>query len=417
MPTHRSDFVRTLAERGFIHQCTDLDGLDLALSGPPRVAYIGFDATADSLHTGHLMQIMPLRWLQRCGHKPIVLIGGGTTRIGDPSFRNSSRPLLDDVQIAANVAGLRQIFDRYLTFGDKATDAVLVNNADWLDTLHFIPFLRDVGRHFSVSRMLSFDSVRTRLDREEPLSLLEFNYMILQAFDFLELSRRHGCVLQMGGSDQWGNIVNGMELGRRVDQRQLFGLTTPLLTTASGTKMGKTAGGAIWLNAARLAPYGFWQFWRNTEDADVGRFLRLFTDLPLDEIEHLEALGGAEINVAKAVLANEVTKLAHGEDAALKATEAAQAAFSGSEALDGLPTIRVERVAFERGVGVVDLLVAAGLAGSKGEARRLIAGRGARLNDEVIDDESVVVTLDDLRRDGLKLSYGRKRHVVIRADA
>ncbi len=274
VPTHRSDFVRTLAERGFIHQCTDLDGLDLALSGPPRVAYIGFDATADSLHTGHLMQIMPLRWLQRCGHKPIVLIGGGTTRIGDPSFRNSSRPLLDDVQIAANVAGLRQIFDRYLTFGDKATDAVLVNNADWLDTLHFIPFLRDVGRHFSVNRMLSFDSVRTRLDREEPLSLLEFNYMILQAFDFLELSRRHGCVLQMGGSDQWGNIVNGMELGRRVDQRQLFGLTTPLLTTASGTKMGKTAGGAIWLNAARLAPYGFWQFWRNTEDADVGRFLR-----------------------------------------------------------------------------------------------------------------------------------------------
>ncbi len=378
MPTHRSDFVRTLAERGFIHQCTDLDGLDLALSGPPRVAYIGFDATADSLHTGHLMQIMPLRWLQRCGHKPIVLIGGGTTRIGDPSFRNSSRPLLDDVQIAANVAGLRQIFDRYLTFGDKATDAVLVNNADWLDTLHFIPFLRDVGRHFSVSRMLSFDSVRTRLDREEPLSLLEFNYMILQAFDFLELSRRHGCVLQMGGSDQWGNIVNGMELGRRVDQRQLFGLTTPLAAHYRvGDEDGQDSG---WCDLAQRGSPGAIRVLAvlaqhrgrgcRTVPAPVHR-------LPLDEIEHLEALGGAEINVAKAVLANEVTKLAHGEDAALKATEAAQAAFSGSEALDGLPTIRVERVAFERGVGVVDLLVAAGLAGSKGEARRLIAGRGS----------------------------------------
>lgn len=327
MTAPRSDFVRALGERGFIHQCTDLDGLDGALSGPPRAAYIGFDATADSLHCGHLMQLMPLRRLQRCGHKPVVLIGGGTTRIGDPSFRDSSRPLLDDAQIAANVAGLRQIFSRYLTFGDGATDAVLVNNADWLDALHLIPFLRDVGRHFTVNRMLSFDSVRTRLDREEPLTLLEFNYMILQAFDFLELSRRHGCILQMGGSDQWGNIVNGMELGRRVDQSQLFGLTTPLLTTASGTKMGKTAGGAIWLNADRLAPYGFWQFWRNTEDADVGRFLRLFTDLPLDEIERLEALEGPEINAAKAVLAHEATKLAHGEAAALDAAGTAREAF------------------------------------------------------------------------------------------
>ncbi|TNC14162.1 tyrosine--tRNA ligase [Methylobacterium terricola] len=416
MPAHRSDFVRALAERGFIHQCTDLDGLDVALSGPPRAAYIGFDATADSLHTGHLMQVMPLRWLQRCGHKPIVVIGGGTTRIGDPSFRDSSRPLLDEAQIAANVMGLRQVFGRYLTFGDGATDAVLVNNADWLDALHLIPFLRDVGRHFTVNRMLSFDSVRTRLDREEPLTLLEFNYMILQAFDFLELSRRHGCILQMGGSDQWGNIVNGLELGRRVDQRQLFGLTTPLLTTASGTKMGKTAGGAVWLNADRLAPYGFWQFWRNTEDADVGRFLRLFTDLPLDEIARLEALEGTEINAAKAVLAHEATKLAHGEAAALAAAGAAREAFSGGAALDGLPTIVVERDAITRGISVVDLLVAAGLVGSKSEARRLIAGRGARLNDAMVSNGDAVVTIADVGAAGMKVSYGRKRHVVVRID-
>lgn len=414
MLTHQSNFVRTLSKRGFVHQCTDLDGLDSALNGPPAAAYIGFDATADSLHTGHLLQLMSLRWLQRCGHKPIVLIGGGTTRIGDPSFRDSSRPLLDDAQIATNIAGLESVFTRYLTFGDGPTDAVLVNNADWLDPLRFIPFLRDVGQHFTVNRMLSFDSVRTRLDREEPLTLLEFNYMLLQAFDFLELSRRHGCVLQMGGSDQWGNIVNGMELGRRVDQRKLYGLTTPLLTTASGTKMGKTAGGAVWLNADRLSPYAFWQFWRNTEDADVGRFLRLFTDLPLAETVRLERLEGAEINAAKAILATEATKLAHGDAAAQEAALGAHEAFAGGETLDGLPTITLSRGQLEQGVSLVDLLVASGLVASKGEARRLIAGKGVRLNDDVVIEEDAVATIVHLRAGALKLSLGRKRHAVVR---
>ncbi|GGC93305.1 tyrosine--tRNA ligase [Chelatococcus reniformis] len=377
-------------------------------------AYIGFDATADSLHTGHLLQLMSLRWLQRSGHKPIVLVGGGTTRIGDPSFRDSGRPLLDDQQIARNLAGLQQVFSRYLAFGDGPTDAVLVNNADWLDALHFIPLLRDVGRHFTVNRMLSFDSVRTRLDREEPLTLLEFNYMILQAFDFLELARRHGCVLQMGGADQWGNIVNGVELGRRADQRQLFGLTTPLLTTASGAKMGKTVGGAIWLNADRLAPYAFWQFWRNTEDADAGRFLRLFTDLPLAEISRLEALQGAEINAAKQVLAHAATGLAHSEVAAVEAAGTARQAFAGGDDLDGLPTITVPRSRLDRGITVAELFVLTGLVGSKSEARRLIAGNGARVNGRGIGDEAAAVNAGDLKTGALKLSAGRKRHALVR---
>jgi tyrosyl-tRNA synthetase len=414
MTSHRSTFISTLNQRGFIQQCTDVEGLDIVFSGAPVAAYIGFDATADSLHTGHLLQLMCLRWLQKCGHKPVVLIGGGTTRIGDPSFRDGSRPLLDDAQITQNLIGLQRVFTRYFTFGDGPTDAILVNNADWLDTLHFIPFLRDVGRHFTISRMLSFDSVRTRLDREEPLTLLEFNYMVLQAFDFLELSRRHGCVLQMGGSDQWGNIVNGIELGRRIDQRQLFGLTTPILTTATGAKMGKTAGGAVWLNADRMSPYAFWQFWRNVEDAHVGQFLRLFTDLPLSEIARLEVLKGAEINAAKQVLAHEATLLAHGEAACREAEQTTRGAFGGSNDLDGLPMITVPTSRLEQGIALVDLLVLTGLAASKSDARRLIAGGGARFNDSIISHEAASATLADLKAGTLKLSAGRKRHALVR---
>ncbi len=334
MPTSSSaaDFLRILRERGFLHQCSDpaddLSGLAAAASGGVLTAYVGFDATAASLHVGHLLSIMALRWLQRTGNRPIVLIGGGTTRIGDPSFRDTTRPMLDDAQIAANAAGLRGVFGQYLTFGDGPTDAVMVDNADWLDGLDYVPFLRDVGRHFTINRMLSFESVRQRMEREQPLTFLEFNYMILQAYDFLELSRRHGCLLQMGGSDQWGNIVNGIELARRVERRELFGLTTPLLTTASGTKMGKTAGGAVWLNADALRPFDFWQFWRNTEDADVGRFLRLFTELPLDEIARLERLEGAEINEAQIILATEATRLCHGSQETDRAVSAAGSPFA-----------------------------------------------------------------------------------------
>jgi tyrosyl-tRNA synthetase len=364
-----SAFLQTLTERGFLNQCSDQAALDAAMRQGVVSAYIGFDATADSLHVGHLVSIMVLRWLQRTGHKPIVMIGGGTTRIGDPSFRDSSRPMLDDEQIAANMAGIRKVFTNYLTFGDGPTDAVMVNNADWLDELRYIPLLREVGRHFTVNRMLSFDSVKLRLDREQPLTFLEFNYMILQAFDFVELSRRHGCLLQMGGSDQWGNIVNGIELGRRMTGKDLFGLTTSLLTTASGAKMGKTASGAVWLNADRLSPWEFWQFWRNTEDADVGRFLRLFTELPIDEIARLEALDGAGINEAKKVLANEVTRLCHGDEAAAKAAETARRTFEDGELADGLGTLVVQRVDLEAGLRVVDLLVEANLAGSKVAAK------------------------------------------------
>jgi tyrosyl-tRNA synthetase len=411
----RSEFLRTLQERGFIHQCTDAAGLDAAAAGGPISAYIGFDATADSLHVGSLVQIMMLRRLQQAGHRPIVLMGGGTTKVGDPSFRDESRPLLSDERIAANIAGIRRVFDRYLRFGDGPADAVMVDNAAWLDELRYIPLLRDVGRHFTINRMLSFDSVRTRLEREQPLTFLEFNYMILQAYDFVELFRRERCVLQMGGSDQWGNIVNGVELGRRTEDAALYGLTSPLLTTASGAKMGKTASGAVWLNAERLSAYEFWQYWRNAEDADVGRFLRLFTDLPLDEVARLEALRGAEVNEAKKVLAREVTRLCHGDEAAAEAEETARRTFEEGASGGALPTVEVPLARLEAGVPLVDLFREAGLVPSNGEARRLVRQGGARLNDAAVDDEKAVVRAADLGPDGTaKLSAGRKRHALVR---
>jgi tyrosyl-tRNA synthetase len=415
MSAPRSPFLRDAVARGFLHQCTDLEGLDAEAAKGPIAAYIGFDATADSLHVGSLVSIMLLRLLQRSGHKPIVLMGGGTSKIGDPSFRDETRKLLGDEEIARNIAGIRKVFTSFLTFGDGPTDAVMVNNADWLDRLEYIPFLRDYGRHFSVNRMLSFDSVKLRLEREQSLSFLEFNYMILQAYDFLELARRRNCVLQMGGSDQWGNIVNGIELGRRVDDRTLYGLTTPLIAAASGAKMGKTASGAVWLNAERLSPYDYWQYWRNTEDADVGRFLRLFTDLPLDEIAGLEKLEGAAINDAKVALANAATALAHGPEAAEAAAETARRTFAEGGIGESLPEHRASSAALERGIPILDLLTATGLTGSKGEARRLIRQGGVRVNNQPVADEAAVVTLADLDADGTaKLSAGKKRHAIIR---
>ncbi len=415
MAAFKSDFLRELDQRGFVHQCTDADGLDAVSSESPITAYIGFDCTADSLHVGSLTQIMLLHWLQHYGHRPIVLMGGGTTKVGDPSGKDDSRQLLSEAEIAANMAGIRRIFDRYLTFGDGPGDAVMANNADWLDGLTYIEFLRDYGRHFSVNRMLTFDSVRLRLEREHPLTFLEFNYMVLQAYDFLELARRYDCVLQMGGSDQWGNIVNGVELGRRIDQRTLYGLTSPLITTAAGAKMGKTAEGAVWLNAERVSPYDYWQFWRNCDDADVGRFLRLFTLMPLGEIGRLERLGGAEINDAKKVLANEATALCHGREAADAAAETARRTFEGGGHGDDLPTLEVSRGELEAGVAAYELLCRAGLTASNGEARRLIKGGGGRLNNEPIVDETAVITLSDGGRDGLiKLSAGKKRHALVR---
>lgn len=414
-----SDFLRVMSERGFLHQCSDMAGLEALLAGGkgPVSAYIGFDATADSLHVGHLMSIMTLRWWQRTGNRPIVLMGGGTTKIGDPSFRDTSRPMLDDAAIAANIAGIGRTFARFLEFADGPTGAVMVNNADWLDRLGYIEVLRTIGPHFTVNRMLSFDSVKLRLDREQPLTFLEFNYMILQGYDFLELARRHDCRLQMGGSDQWGNIVNGIELARRVDRRDLFGLTTSLLTTASGAKMGKTAAGAVWLNADRLSSWDFRQFWRNTDDADVGRFLRLFTELPLDEIARLEALGGREINEAKKVLADEVTALCHGRAAAEEARETAHRLYEeGGIVADGLPTVEVPTTVLAAGVRVVELLVMAGLAESKGAATRAVRGGGVRIDGVVVGDEAHVVTAADVTDAamGVRLSVGRKRHAFIR---
>jgi tyrosyl-tRNA synthetase len=415
MSIPRSAFLATALERGFVHQCTDLDALDARLSTDRVTAYVGYDCTADSLHVGSLVSIMLLRLLQKSGHRPIVLMGGGTTRIGDPSFKDTARPLLDDSEIARNMAGIRKVFTKFIDFGDGPAAAVMVNNADWLDELRYIPLLRDVGRHFSVNRMLTQDSVQLRLDRDQSLSFLEFNYPILQAYDFVELARRFGCTLQIGGSDQWGNIVGGVELGRRMDGRALFGLTTPLLTTASGDKMGKTAQGAVWLNVERLSPYEYWQFWRNTEDADVGRFLRLFTELSLDEITRLEALEGSEINEAKKILASEATALAHSKQAALAAGETARALFEVGGLASELPEIGVPRTALELGVPAFELFVRARLAASKGEARRLIRGGGARINDAVVEDETRIVKLDDLGPDGtIKLSAGRKRHVLVR---
>jgi tyrosyl-tRNA synthetase len=410
----RSDFLRTLAERGFIHQCTDLATLDERLCAGTVAAYNGFDLTADSLHVGNLIPIMMLRWFQRTGHKPIVLMGGATTRIGDPSFRDTTRPLLDDAQIEKNLGGIQRVFERFLRFGEGSTDAITVNNTEWLNRIGYIDFLRDFGRHFSVNRMLTFDSVSQRLAREQSLSLLEFNYMVIQAYDFLVLARTRDCQLQLGASDQWGNIVSGVELGRRAEGRELFGLTAPLLTTSSGAKMGKSASGAVWLNAERLLPYDFWQFWRNSEDADVGRFLRLFTELPLHEIARLEALQGSEMNEAKKVLADEVTGLCHGREAAEAARETARRAFEEGEAASALPTIGVDASQLRKGVQLADLMVATGLAPSKSHARRLMRGGGARVNDTPVTDETARLTDEDARNGVIKLSAGRKRHALVR---
>jgi tyrosyl-tRNA synthetase len=412
----RSSFVAAAQARGFVHQITDRDGLEALLAAGPVAAYVGYDCTADSLHIGNLVSIMLLRLWQRSGNKPIVLMGGGTTKVGDPSGKDDMRRLLSDDEIAANMASIRRVFDRFLKFGDGPTDAIMVDNADWLDRLAYIPFLREVGRHFSVNRMLTHDSVRLRLEREQPLTFLEFNYMVLQSYDFLELARRHGCALQMGGSDQWGNIVMGVELGRRVDGRSLFGLTSPLIMNAAGAKMGKTAQGAVWLSAHRLQPYDYWQFWRNTEDADVGRCLRLFTDLPLDEIAGLEALAGSAINEAKQVLATAATALCHGREAADAAALTARRVFAEGGTGGELPTIEIARAELARGIAAVELLALSGLAASKGEARRLIKQGGARLNDRAIAAETETVGLGDVTADGtIKLSAGKKRHALVRA--
>ena len=410
----KSEFLHTLIARGYLADCTDLQGLDDALMAGVVPAYIGYDATAASLHVGHLLNVMMLRLLQKTGHKPIVLMGGGTTKVGDPSFRSEERPLLGPEQIAANIAGLRRVFDRYLDFGEGARDALLLDNAEWLDGLNYLDFLRDIGRHFSVNRMLSFESVKSRLDREQSLSFLEFNYMILQAYDFLELYRRHGCLLQMGGSDQWGNIINGIDLTRRVLDREIYGLTSPLLTTSDGRKMGKSAAGAVWLNAEMLSPYEFWQFWRNTTDADVGRFLKLYTELPLEECDRLGALGGAEINAAKVRLANEVTALLHGAAAAAAAEATARAVFEEGGTGEELPTLRLSAAELADGMSVAQLFVRTGLAKSGKEAKRLIAEGGARLDDDALADAGLMV---DAGRLPLKLTAGKKRHArVVLAD-
>ena len=415
MTEPKSDFLQRVTSRGYMHQCTDLDALDALANEKTVTAYIGFDCTAPSLHVGSLVSIMLLRHFQQAGHKPIVLMGGGTTKVGDPSGKDESRQLLTEEKIQENMDGIKQVFAKFLTFGDGPTDAVMVNNADWLDSLNYITFLRDYGPHFTINRMMTFDSVKLRLEREQPLTFLEFNYMILQAYDFAELARRKNVVLQMGGSDQWGNIVNGVELGRRVDGTQLFGLTTPLLTTASGAKMGKTAAGAIWLNEDMCSPYDYWQFWRNTEDADVGKFLRLFTELPLDEIAKLEAMEGAGINDAKKVLATEATAMAHGREAAEKAAETAQKTFEQGTLGDDLPSIDVAQADLEAGVPAFQLFVAAGPAKSNGEARRLIKGGGAKLNDVAIQSETQTVTDGDINTDGvIKLSAGKKRHALVK---
>ncbi|MAF49533.1 MAG: tyrosine--tRNA ligase [Rhodospirillales bacterium] len=415
MPKYKSDFIRTIVERGFLHQCTDLDALD-ALAGERVVtAYIGFDCTAPSLHAGSLMPIMLLRWMQQTGHRPIVLMGGGTTKVGDPSGKDESRQILTVDQIVANLESIKSIFSRYLTFGDGPSDAIMANNADWLDELQYIPFLREYGRHFTINRMLTFDSVKLRLEREHALTFLEFNYMILQAYDFLELARRYDCDMQMGGSDQWGNIINGVELGRRTDGRTLFGLTSPLLTTASGAKMGKTADGAVWLDQVQLSAYEFWQYWRNTEDADVGRFLRLFTELPIGEIERLEKLKDAEINEAKKILAGEATTLCHGAEAAENAAATAEETFVKGGAGDDLPTVELSEDQLSAGIPAFEIFRLAGLCKSNGEARRLIKGQGARLNDQAVTEETRSVTLADLDENGaIKLSAGKKRHVLLR---
>src|SRR5262245_10697616 len=412
MSAYKSDFLQVLAERGFIHQVSDADGLDARAAAGAITAYVGFDATAPSLHIGNLLTIMMLRWLQKTGHKPIALMGGGTSKIGDPSGKDASRSLLADAQIDANIASIRTVFARFLDFG---AGAMMANNADWLDRLHYIPFLREVGRHFTINKMLTFDSVKLRLEREQPLTFLEFNYMILQAYDFAELYQRHGCILQMGGSDQWGNIVNGIDLGRRLLNAELFALTTPLLTTSSGAKMGKTETGAVWLNADMMSPYDYWQFWRNCEDGDVGRLLKLFTELPLDELGRLGALKGQELNEAKKILATETTALLHGREAAEQAAETARRTFEEGGLAETLPTVESPRAKLESGLGVLSAFVEAGLASSNGDARRHIRGGGLKVNDETVADEKLVLTPAHLTPEGvIKLSLGRKRHVLLK---
>ena len=414
MTEFKSEFLRTISARGFIHQCSDAEALDAYAAKETVTAYIGFDCTGPSLHVGHLMGIMMLRRLQQAGHKPIVLMGGGTTKVGDPSGKDEARQLLTDEVIASNMASIKTAFNSFLTFGDGPTDAIMVNNAEWLDKLEYISFLRDYGRHFSVNRMLSFDSVKMRLEREQPLSFLEFNYMILQAYDFVELGKRYGCRLQMGGSDQWGNIVNGIDLGRRAANLDLYAVTCPLITTSSGAKMGKTASGAVWLNADMRSPFDYWQFWRNTEDADVGRFLKLFTELPLDEIARLEGLQGAELNEAKKVLATEATAMLHGREEAERAAGAAKAAFEEGASSADLPTVEIDGALIDAGLGVLNAFVAAGLCASTSEVRRQIKGGALRVNDALVSDDKMVLTRAAVIDGVVKLSMGKKRHVLLK---
>ena len=413
MSAYKSDFLNVLATRGFIHQVSEPEALDALACKSVVTAYIGFDCTAPSLHVGSLLPIMMLHWMQQTGHRPIALMGGGTTRVGDPSGKDESRRLLTDQIINDNLKSIRQIFSRFLRFGDDKNDALMANNADWLNTLNYIDFLRDIGRHFSINRMLTFDSVKLRLERQQELSFLEFNYMILQAYDFVELNRRHGCVLQMGGSDQWGNIVNGIDLGRRTNNAQLFALTSPLITTSSGAKMGKTAAGAVWLDAAQVSPYDYWQYWRNTEDADVSRFLKLFTVLPLDEIERLAALKGAEINEAKKILATEATALVHGKAAAEESAGTARITFEEGTLAQTLPTVTIPAGELHK-TRVIDAAVRAGLASSNGEARRLITGGGLKVNDKTIHDPIQLLHGEDVKEGVIKISLGRKRHVLLK---
>jgi tyrosyl-tRNA synthetase len=415
MSDYKSDFLNVLASRGFIHQVSEPEKLDELARTGRLTAYIGFDCTAPSLHVGSLLQIMMLYWLQQTGHRPIALMGGGTTRVGDPSGKDESRRILTEADIAQNLASIKSIFARFLTFGEGAADGVMANNADWLNALNYIDFLRDVGRHFSVNRMLAFDSVKLRLERQHELSFLEFNYMILQAYDFVELNKRYGCVLQMGGSDQWGNIVNGIELGRRMMNSQLFALTSPLITTSSGAKMGKTAAGAVWLKDDLMSPYDYWQFWRNTEDADVPRFLKLFTVLPLAEIGRLASLAGQEINEAKKILATETTAMVHGRAAAEAAAETARKTFEAGEVAESLPSVEIPRGDLERGIGVLTAFVRAGLVSSTSDARRQLQAGALRVNDDAVRDEKRQLTLAELGPEGvIKLSHGKKKHVLLR---
>ncbi|MBW9087415.1 tyrosine--tRNA ligase [Rhizobium wenxiniae] len=415
MSRFKSDFLRTLDERGFIHQISDEAGLDELFAKETVTAYIGFDPTAPSLHAGGLIQIMMLHWMQQTGHRPISLMGGGTGMVGDPSFKDDARQLMTIDTIESNIASIKRVFANYLSYGEGAKEAMMINNGDWLRDINYLEFLRDVGRHFSVNRMLSFDSVKTRLDREQSLSFLEFNYMILQAYDFVELNKRYGCRLQMGGSDQWGNIINGIDLGHRMGTEQLYALTSPLLTTASGAKMGKSLNGAVWLNPDMLSAYDFWQYWRNTEDADVSRFLKLYTTLPMDEIARLSALGGSEINEVKKILATEVTAMLHGRENAEQAAETARKTFEEGALADNLPSIDVAKGELDAGIGLLALIVKAGLAASNGEARRHIQGGAVRINDVAISDERKVIGSGEVTADGvIKLSLGKKKHILVR---